>query len=871
VSGTRARQEVAELLAHYDNEGIKLVRVSRKTKKPVESGWQRRAVPLNDVVEWVAEGGNVGWQVGEVSDWRCAVDPDCPEAEKLAPSFLPDTLKAAKGSVPSLYFYRSPGLGFDTFKDLDGSPIMDLKASNNGAGHQVVVEPSVHRDKGPYKWVGGYNPAAIREVPAAELRALVGELAVAALIARNLPEKGRHDLAMALAGYLLRNGLGVPTVLKILTAAWEVNVPPREAFRDLQGIVRDTSVRLERNDPATGGRTLEELVPGMPARIAKFLGWERPDQRELRRHYTRSDVGNAERFIDMHGDRLRWCPARKTWLFYDGCCWTWDECGAVVKLAQKTARSIHKDAAAEEDANKQREIAKFAIASQNEGRISGMLSQAKPHLAVRLEDLDRDPWLLNCQNGTLDLRAGKLRAHDPADYITKVVPVKYVPAAARQRFEKYLEEALVDRALISFVKRYSGYTLTGITRERLLAILWGSGKNGKTTLVELVRDVLGDYAQNTDVETILVKRYAGVGNDVAALRGARFVSCAEVGRGRRLDESKVKQLTGSDTVTARYLFGEPFNFRPQFKLWISTNNKPEVQGVDDAIWDRLRLIPFTQRFDGDRQDPKLPEKLRAESEGVLAWMVEGCLEWQEHGLGEPETVTAATEQYRAEMDTLAAFLDEECVVGHGCKVLAERLYERYAIWCDKSGERQDPKKAFVARLAERGYARRRETSGVNKGRYIWDGIGLRDDGPRPEDGGLGSPGEPSGVVGSPQESPIDKQESVGARGSGEPSEAKNQNLQGQNAREGKVLDTEFTRFTRFTPPQDLTPEDVLQELRREGTGPAIQFDLYRQTESAQHFEYLVKAVLNAKGMDLREWERHRAAVGVAVEELEDEA
>jgi putative DNA primase/helicase len=237
-----------------------------------------------------------------------------------------------------------------------------------------------------------------------------------------------------------------------------------------------------------------------------------------------------------------------------------------------------------------------------------------------------------------------------------------------------------------------------------------------------------------------MKRYQGVGNDVAALKGARFVSAAEVEQGRRLAESKVKQLTGRDTVTARYLFGEPFNFTPEFKLWLSTNNKPVIQGTDDAIWDRLRLIPFTQRFDGDRQDPKLPEKLRVELPGVLAWMVEGCLEWQEHGLGEPESVREATNQYRAEMDTLAAFLDEECVIASDSKVLAERLYESYAMWCDKSGERKEPKKAFVGRLEERGFNRRRETSGVNKGRYIWLGIGFRSGDEPPDDDDAGTPG-----------------------------------------------------------------------------------------------------------------------------------
>jgi putative DNA primase/helicase len=509
------------------------------------------------------------------------------------------------------------------------------------------------------------------------------------------------------------------------------------------------------------------------------------------REYTHSDLGNAERFVDMHGARVRWCPTRKLWLFWDGKRWTWDERGEVTKLAHETARSIFADAEHATDQQTQRQIAKFAVASQNQNRISGILSEAKPYLAVSMDDLDRDPWLMTCENGTLDLRTGRLKAHDPADHITKLAPVSYDPDAECPVFKKYLADTLED-AVITFVKRYAGYTLTGITRERLFAILWGSGKNGKTTLVELLEDVMGDYATNTDTETILAKKYQGVGNDVAALRGARFVAAAEVEQGRRLAESKVKQLTGSDTVTARHLFGEPFDFRPQFKLWLSTNNKPVIQGTDDAIWDRIRLIPFTQRFEGARQDPKLAEKLRGELPGVFAWMVRGCLEWQEHGLGEPESVRDATAEYRSEMDTLAAFIDEKCVVAPSASALAEYLYQQYSLWCDNSGERKEPQKSFVPKLRDRGFERKRASSGVNKGRYIWVGIGLRTGEDPPGEGNDGSPSEPSDSEGSLPELSLDTPKVPSSTHRGEPSEAENQKVSKQNTREERVLEKGFT-------------------------------------------------------------------------------
>ena len=757
AAGARADQHTADILEFYGNDGCKLVRLSRATKKCVDGDWQLNHVSRSDLEAWVTSGGNVGMQLGEVSNWRGAVDNDSPETVSLAPRFLPDTLRIAKGNgTPDIYLYRSVGLAFAKFKDLAGETLIDLKASADGKGHQIAVPPSVHPIKGPYQWEGGYNPAAIAEVPAEDLRDAAGKLATAALISRNLPGTGRHDLAMALAGYMLRNDVTTEDTRKILTEAWAYQGASHDGLRDVDNIIRDTKARLDQNEPATGGRTLEELIPGMPARIAKFLGWDKADSREHRRHYERSDLGNAERFVDLHGDKVRWCPARKVWLSYDGKRWAWDERGCVVKLAHLIARSIHKDAAVEPDPAKQKEIAKFAVASQNEGRISGMLSQAKPYLAVGMDELDRDPWALNCQNGTLDLRTGNLRPHEPAALITRLAPVVYDPVAPRPRFTQFLRETLVDAAMISFIKRYTGYTSTGITRERLFAILYGFGKNGKTTLIELLQDTLGDYATNTATETILAKKYQGIGNDVAALKGARFVSAAEVERGRRLAESKVKQLTGSDTVTARFLFGEPFNFRPEFKLWLSTNNKPVVQGTDDAIWDRIRLVPFTQRFEGSQADPKLPEKLRAELPGILAWMVEGCLEWQEHGLGEPESVKAATEQYRQEMDTLAAFLEDRCVVRPDVVAPATPLYKQYQMWCDDAGEKPETQKMFGMRLSERGFVNAKLTRGPHKDRKGWLGIGIRADDPGPndpddgsetppdppQDGGYGPLGEP---------------------------------------------------------------------------------------------------------------------------------
>src|ERR687897_2393234 len=219
----------------------------------------------------------------------------------------------------------------------------------------------------------------------------------------------------------------------MLTAAWGIRDASRQAVEDVRRSVRDTANRLARNEPATGGRRLGEQIPRMPEKIADFLGWEQPNMREQRRHYMRTDLGNAERFVDAHRDHVLWCPARKSFLCWDGKRYAWDERGEVVKLAHLTARSIFHEAAHTEDEDEQKAITKWALASQNESRINAMLSQARPYLAVGMEELDRDPWLVNCQNGTLDLRTGKLKDHDPIDRITKIAPVEYDPEASCPR------------------------------------------------------------------------------------------------------------------------------------------------------------------------------------------------------------------------------------------------------------------------------------------------------------------------------------------------------------------------------------------------------------------------------------------------------
>ena len=729
-SADTARQttnEAADLLGYYHNDGCKLVRLSRKTKKNVDQDWPHKNVPLSEIIAWYERGGNIGKQLGEVSDWRGAVDCDCPEAVRLAPRFLPDTLRLGKGSgVPDVYLYRSPGLGFKKFADLDGETLIDLKASDNGAGHQIAVPPSIHPEKGPYRWERGYNPAAIAGVPASDLRAAVGALAVATLITRHLPDRGRHDLAMALAGYMLRNGEAIEAVEHLLTAAWEARKAPRDHVEDVRRIVADTSAKLKRGEPATGGRTLEELVPGVAAKIAKFLGWERADNRDgrgaatIRHSHNLTDLGNASRLIAHHGQDLRYCYPWGSWLIWDGRRWSLDESGEIHRRAKQTVTEIYREAADAADDETRKALAKHAVRSEAENRIQAMISLAKSEVPIMPAAMDANPWLMNVATGTINLKTGELLEHRREDLITKLAG-EYDPTAAAPTWAATLERVLPSAEVRAFFKRLCGYAISGDVSEHVLPVLYGTGANGKSTILNALLEAAGEYGMQAAPDLLIAKR-GGHPTEVADLFGMRVVASIEVEDGRRLAETLVKSLTGGDKVRARRMRQDFWQFDPTHTAFLCTNHKPEIRGNDAGIWRRIRLIPFTETIAPAEQDKRLPTKLRSELPGILAWAVEGCLEWQRDGLKAPEEVRKATGAYRSEMDVIGAFLRDECETQQGYSATFKEVFARYEEWCEEAGEKPETRRKFNARLKERGpfFDRRSGPSGANE----WHGLQL---------------------------------------------------------------------------------------------------------------------------------------------------
>jgi putative DNA primase/helicase len=440
-----------------------------------------------------------------------------------------------------------------------------------------------------------------------------------------------------------------------------------------------------------------------------------------------TDYGNAQRLVRRHGADLRHCYEFGSWLAWTGNHWTTDP-AAAERLAKQTVLSIYQEVGDLIDAKDREVLHRHAFLSEQVSRIAAMLSLARsePGVPVKPEDLDRDPWHLNCANGNLDLRTGTLHPHRREDLITRSPTVAFDPDAECPRWLAFLDRVFDgDAELIGFVRRAVGYSLTGSTAERCLFILHGAGRNGKTVFLEGLRLLLGDYVARTPTQTLMAKRGESIPNDLARLRGVRLVTASETGDGQRLDEALVKDLTGGDRIVARYLRAEWFEFVPRFKIFLATNHKPRIGGTDDAIWDRLRLVPFLVRIPEEERRPmeQMLREFEAELAGILAWAVSGCLEWQRDGLGVPPGVREATAEYRDEMDVIGAFLAECCRIEPGARASSHDLYEEYKRWAAEAGERVWSHKRFAQGMEQRGSRDGFRKQHTRDGR-VWFGIAL---------------------------------------------------------------------------------------------------------------------------------------------------
>ncbi|WP_445505795.1 phage/plasmid primase, P4 family [Niallia sp. 03091] len=431
-----------------------------------------------------------------------------------------------------------------------------------------------------------------------------------------------------------------------------------------------------------------------------------------------TELGNAERIVYYHGKDIRYCNELE-WLIWTGKRWMEDSKRKIEAITAQTLRGLYGEAKKEEDKYRAKLLNDWAKKCEKRAiRINSILD-ARPMVSVRKKDFDSHKFLFNCDNGVIDLKTGGLQQHDRDLLLTKISPIPYEKEADCPNWLGFLESIFLtsegepDQELIDYLQKAIGYSLTGVTKEQIMFFLFGNGRNGKSTFINVIQDLLGDYGRQTNSDTFLKKKNdSGINNDVARLDGARFVSAVESEEGQQLSEALVKQITGGEKMSARFLRQEYFEFTPEFKVFFTTNYKPIVKGGDNGIWRRIKLIPFTVTIPEEKVDADLPEKLKKEMPGILNWVVQGCLKWQAEGLKDPKAVKEATDNYREDMDILGPYLEENCTIHPSEKIEAKSLYENYTKWCYQNNEMELKNRAFYRQLEIRGY--KKEKGSKNK-------------------------------------------------------------------------------------------------------------------------------------------------------------
>ncbi|MGB5759164.1 MAG: phage/plasmid primase, P4 family [Acidimicrobiales bacterium] len=442
----------------------------------------------------------------------------------------------------------------------------------------------------------------------------------------------------------------------------------------------------------------------------------------------RTELGYAHRFVHVFGDQLRfvatWAHGHQ-WLVWDGRRWSPDTTGQAKRWMKAIARAVTSEAFAITSDDQRKQAIRESKRGETNSAVNGALTLASVdhRVVIDHEQLDADPYLLNCLNGTLDLRTSRLRHHQPEDLLTKLTGAEYRPDATGAQFDGFLERIQPDENMRTYLARLLGHALVGRLVEHVLPIFWGDGANGKSTLLDAVLAALGDYAGMAAPGLLTARNFDAHPTEIADLFGLRLARLDETDDGRRLAEGTVKRLTGDRRQKARRMRENFWEFDASHTFVMLTNHKPLVAGNDEGIWRRLRLVPFQVVIPEHERDEALPDKLAADADAVLAWLARGCAYWLEHGLDEPDQVIEATAAYRAESDSLGRFLEECCYQRPACKVQSSALYTAWSKWCGPEGVDPGTNKSLTTELQNRGY----DTT-KSGGRIVWRGIGLAAEG-----------------------------------------------------------------------------------------------------------------------------------------------
>jgi putative DNA primase/helicase len=746
-----ARQsQLCRAALYYAKLGWPVLPLRPRSKSPLtKHGYKDATTDERTIRSWWERwpNANVGIATGAASGVVVLdVDPRAGGLESL------QELMDRHGPLPQTPIVETGGGGLHYYFAVRGSVRsrrlahgLELKAD----GGYIVAPPSLHPTGKPYRWLHGHTPKdlPLAELPEWILASLISadgaraapEAPVAPSDAVSLPASGdadapevvhegqRHDFLVRLAGKLRAAGFSVEAIESALLI--------------------ENARRCRPPLPESEVRTIAKSFARYPPR-PNLRGDGSGASALARLDEAFTDRNLARLFARLARERALYVP-QWGWLVWDGRRWTLDAGGHRVATMAADELPLHfaRLAVSAKDSDARREALRAALKAMSRHRISAALEMAKGWLLAEPSDFDRDPFLLNVLNGTLDLRTGELRPHDPAARLTKLASVVYDPDATAPTWRKFLEDVFLgDQDLIAYVQRALGYSITGDTREEVVFICYGTGRNGKSVLLETIASILGDYARVVPQDLILAR---GEREDthpavLAELVGVRMALIVETEEDRRLNAARLKGLSGQDTLTARHLYRPYFNFRPQAKLWLRTNYKPRVSDHTPAMWERLRLIPFRAYFPPERRDKTLREKLLAEASGILNWLLAGIQEWIRIGLREPDAVLEATESYRQEQDLIGQWISERCVVDPKAVTAFKELFDDYQAWCQELGEQPISARRFATSLEERGFAKT-TLDGKAKAKAR-RGIRLREP-PRPAGDGA-SP--PSGASANPK-------------------------------------------------------------------------------------------------------------------------
>ncbi|RXG65864.1 hypothetical protein ES695_05805, partial [Candidatus Atribacteria bacterium 1244-E10-H5-B2] len=453
---------------------------------------------------------------------------------------------------------------------------------------------------------------------------------------------------------------------------------------------------------------------------------EKEESKGIRGEYFRAtDLKNSENFSIKYVGQLIYCQPWNNWLIYNEGKWKIESKRETQELAKKVIMDYYKKASEMLDDRNRKNLIKEALKCESQRSIRAMIDLATSGIAAVPDDFDQDYYIFNLKNGTMDLKTLEFREHRPEDMLTKIANVSYNPKESCPKWLDFLDKIFEgNEDLINYLQASLGYSLTGDTGEQCLFILYGpTGFNGKSTFINTIQEILGDYAISTPFETFLTRRGEHIPNDLARMRGARFVTAIEAGEGKRFNEELLKRLTGRDKVTARFLRQEYFDFYPECKIWLATNHKPTVREFSPSYWGRIRLIPFKLTIPEEERIPHYEETLLEEKKGIFNWILEGYKKWKEKKLITPDEIKEATAEYKSSMDVVAEFIEGCCVESHREKITTKELYKAYKDWCEVNGEDPVNKKSFGRRLAERGY--KSIKIGSPKQERGWLGIALK--------------------------------------------------------------------------------------------------------------------------------------------------